>query len=224
MHDSLIPPSSPTHHRLTDAENRRQHHLSPRAPSPTSTAPHNRPFFRMRSLLALALALASAPGLVQACGFSAFGDLPGIEEVCKCWGVLLPCFPRGALAASPNGGGGLASRLRRHGGSNLRRRFSRKRASFARVVRLLLTAIFDQALCSFECAELLVPFVDDCVKMMESMPPANFPFTIPNLVTFAASCRCVLHGSSRRRIRNRFTKLVRRSLAWQANDRAASLL
>ena len=46
-----------------------------------------------------------------------------------------------------------------------------------------------QAVCSFECAELLVPFADDCVKMMEGMPPANFPFTVPQLITFSASCR-----------------------------------
>jgi hypothetical protein len=46
-----------------------------------------------------------------------------------------------------------------------------------------------QAVCSFECAELLIPFVDDCVKMMESMPAGNFVFTIPQVVTFATSCR-----------------------------------
>lgn len=54
------------------------------------TPTHSRQFFTMRSLFALALVLASAPGLVQACGFATFADLPGIEEACKCWGVMLP--------------------------------------------------------------------------------------------------------------------------------------
>ena len=53
----------------------------------------------------------------------------------------------------------------------------------------LLGCLVGQALCSFECAELLVPFADDCVKMMESMPAGNFDFTVPELITFAASCR-----------------------------------
>ena len=45
------------------------------------------------------------------------------------------------------------------------------------------------SVCSFECAELLVPFADECVKMMEGMPAGNFPFALGEMITFTAGCR-----------------------------------